>query len=114
MEWLGALLIAAIVTTGTVMYSTQQQKKKASESRKEQTEAARGQAIQAGRQAAIANYPISAEQMKMYIGQREIDNLVKKFDEQDRTEPEIYTLPASEPTNPIERINQAIGDLFRK
>ena len=109
-----ALLIAAIVTTGTVMYQTQAVKKQSSRQRKEQEAAARSQAEFAGQQRAITGAPISAEQMKMVMGQREIENLVDKFYEQDRTEPEIYTLPAAEPTSPVERINLAISDFFRK
>jgi len=112
--WLGALLIASIVTTGTVLYQTQAAKKTTSRQRKEQEAAAKAQAEFAGRQRAIAGAPISAEQMKMVMGQREIENLVDKFYEQDQTEPEIYTLPAAEPTSPFERINLAIRDLFRK
>lgn len=112
--WLGALLIAAMVTTGTVMYQTQQAKKQTSRQRKEQEAAAKAQAVQAGQQRAIAGAPISAEQMKMVMGQREIENLVQKFYEQDQTEPEIYTLPMAEPTSPFERINLALTELFRK
>jgi len=112
--WLGMLLIGAIITTGTVMYQTQQVKKQTSKQRKEQEAAARSQAEQAGRQRAIAGAPISAAQMEMVMGQRKIENLVDKFYEQDRTEPEIYTLPTAEPTSPIERINQAIEDFFGK
>lgn len=108
-----ALVITAAVTTGTVMYSRQQAKSTASRQRKEQEAAAKSQAEFAGQQRAIAQAPISATQMRMVIGQREIDNLVEKFNEQDQTEPEIYTLPAAEPSSPFERINRAIEDLFR-
>jgi len=108
-----ALIVSAIIATGTIMYQTQAAKKTTSRQRKEQEAAAKAQAIQAGQQRAIAGAPISAEQMKMVMGQREIENLVDKFYEQDRTEPEIYTLPSAEPTSPYERINLAIEDLLR-
>jgi len=108
------LLIAAIVTTGTTIYQTQAAKKQESRQRKKQQAAAEAQAREAGRQRAIAGAPISAEQMELVMGQREIENLVEKFSEQDQTEPEIYTLPTLEPTSLIERINLAIDDFFRK
>jgi len=96
------------------MYQSSAAKKQTSRQRKEQEAAARSQAELAGQQRAIAGAPISAAQMKMVIGQRKIENLVDKFNEQDRTEPEIYTLPAAEPTSPFERINLAIEDFFSK
>ena len=108
------LIVAAIMATGSIMYQTQAAKKTVSKQRKEQEAAARSQAEFAGQQRAITGAPISAEQMKMVMGQREIENLVDKFYEQDRTEPEIYTLPAAEPASPVERINLAIDDFFRK
>ena len=110
---LGYWLIGAL-TVGTIMYQTQAAKSASSRQRKEQEAAAKSQAELAGRQQAIASAPISAAQMEMVMGQRKIENLVDKFYEQDRTEPEIYTLPAAEPTSPFERINLAIEDLFRK
>lgn len=109
---LGHLIMAGLATAGTIMLQRQQVKSTTSRQRKEQEAAAKAQAEQAGKQRAIANAPISPEQMRMVIGQRQIDNLISKFSEQDQTEPEIYTLPAAEPTSPIERINRAIGDLF--
>jgi len=79
-----------------------------------QTGGAKQKAIAEGRELAIQRAPISAEQMKMVMGAREIEDLVRKFNEQDRTEPVIYTLPTAEPTSPVERINRAIADFFRK
>lgn len=111
MDPITALVIAAIVTTGTIMYQTQAAKKQSSRQRKEQEAAAKAQAEYAGKQRAIANLPIGPEQMRMVMGQRKIDNLVDKFYEQDQ---EIYTLPTAEPASPVERINRAIGDFFRK
>lgn len=111
---LGMLIIGAMITTGTIMYQTQAAKKTVSRQRKEQEAAAKAQAELAGQQRAIVGAPISAEQMKMVMGQREIESLVDKFYEQDRTEPEIYTLPTAQPTSPVERINLAIEDFFRK
>lgn len=113
-SWGAMLLIGAILTTGTVLYQTQAAKKQSSRQRKREEAAAKSQAEFAGGQRAIANAPISAEQMKMVMGQRKIENLVDKFYEQDQTEPEIYTLPTAEPTSPVERINRAIDDFFRK
>ena len=104
----------AAIIAGSMYMQRQQAKSTASRQRKEQEAAARSQAELAGRQQAIASAPISAKQMEMVVGQRKIENLVAKFYEQDRTEPEIYTLPAAEPTSPFERINLAIEDLFRK
>jgi len=57
---------------------------------------------------------LTERQMKLQIGQRQIEILANLFDEQDRTEPEIYYLPAAEPTSPFEKINIAIDDFFRK
>lgn len=108
------LIAAFVVTTGTTIYQMQQAKSTVSKQRKSQQAAAEAQARLAGRQRAIAGAPISAEQMQMVMGQREIENLVAKFSEQDQTEPEIYTLPTLEPTSPIERINLAIDEFFRK
>lgn len=105
-----ALIIGAVISVGTVIYQTQQVKKRT----KKQEAAAKAQAEAAGQQRAIAGAPISATQMKMVMGQRQIENLVQKFYEQDRTEPEIYTLPTAEPTSPVERFNRALEDLFRK
>ena len=68
----------------------------------------------AGRRRAIQQAPITAEQMKMVMGADEIGSLLDEFYEQDQAEPLIYTLPTAEPTSPIERINQAIADVFRK
>lgn len=110
---LGYWLLGA-ATVGTMVYQRQQAKSTASRQRKEQEAAARSQAVLAGQQRAIANAPISAVQMEMVMGQRKIENLVDQFYEQDQTEPEIYTLPAAEPTSAFERINLAIEDLFRK
>ena len=110
----GAYWLGAAVTVGAIYYSGQRAKSAASKQRKEQEAAAKVQAEQAGQQRAIAGAPISAEQMKMVMGQREIENLVQKFYEQDQTEPEIYTLPTAEPTSPFERINLAIGDYFSR
>lgn len=101
------------IYAGMTYYQSQQAKKQTSQQRKEQEAAAKAQAEFAGQQRAIAGAPITAEQMKMVMGQREIENLVQKFYEQDQTEPEIYTLPSAEPTSPFERINLAISDLFR-
>jgi len=63
----------------------------------------------AGRQTTLTE-----KQMQLQMGQRQIEILASLFDEQDRTEPEIYYLPAAEPTSPFERINLAIDDFFRK
>lgn len=95
------------------MYQRQQAKSASSKQRKEQEAAAKSQAEQAGRQRAIGGSPISAEQMGMVMGQRKIGTLVEKLEEQDRTEPDIYTLPTAEPTSPAKRINLAISDIFR-
>ncbi len=108
------VVATAVIIGGSMYMQRQTAKSTASRQRKEQEAAAKSQAEFAGQQRAIAGAPISAEQMKMVMGQREIENLVDKFYEQDRTEPEIYTLPTAEPTSPIERINQAISDFFRK
>jgi len=96
------------------MYQRSAAKRQTSKQRKEQEAAAKGQAEFAGQQRAIAGRPISAEQMKMVMGQREIGTLVDRLDEQDRTEPDIYTLPTDEPSSPVERINLAISDFLRK
>jgi len=95
------------------MYQSSVAKKQTSRQRKEQEAAARSQAELAGQQRAIAGAPISATQMEMVMGQRKIESLVDKFNEQDQTESQIYTLPAAEPSSPFERINLAIEDLFR-
>ena len=113
------IFTASVCTTvavvgGSMYLQRQQAKSAASKQRKEQEAAAKSQAEYAGQQRAIAGAPISAKQMKMVMGQKEIENLVDKFYEQDQTEPEIYTLPTLEPTSPIERINRAIDDFFRK
>lgn len=111
--FLTAGVVGTAVVIGASMYIQRQQAKSAaSKQRKEQQAAAEAQAREAGRQRAIASAPISAEQMRMVMGQRQIENLIDKFSEQDRTEPEIYTLPATEPTSPIERINLAIRDFL--
>ena len=104
----------AVIAGGTMMYQRQSAKSAASKQRKSQQAAAEAQAKSAGRQRAIGSVPISAAQMEMVISQREVENIVDKFTEQDQTEPEIYTLPAIERTSPIERINLAIEDFFRK
>ena len=104
------ILISVALFAGTTWYAGKQETK----SFKAQTEAARQQAIKAGGERAIQQAPISAEQMQMVMGAQEIESLIDKFIEQDRTEPKIYTLPTAEPTSPIERINRAISDFFRK
>ena len=111
---LTTLLIGAILTIVSTMIQAPAAKKQESRQRKKQQAAAEAQARLAGQQRAISHAPISAVQMEMVISQREIENIVDKFIEQDQTEPEIYTLPAAEPTSPIERINLAIEDFFTK
>lgn len=57
---------------------------------------------------------LTEKQMQLQMGQRQIEILASLFDKQDRTEPEIYYLPAAEPTSPVERINLAIDEFVRK
>ena len=74
-----------------------------------QRETQRRQAELAGQQ-----YTLTEKQMELQMGQRQIEILASLFNEQDRTEPEIYYLPAAEPSSPVERINLAIDDFVRK
>ena len=110
-----ASVCTTIAVVGGSMYMQRQQAKSAaSQQRKAQTAAGMAQAEAAGRQRAILQAPISAEQMGLVMGAEQIGSLIDKFYEQDQTEPEIYTLPTAEPTSPAERINLAIEDFFRK
>jgi len=93
-------------------YSSVQQKsaiEKAEKLQEKQIAAQRRQVGLAGQQ-----YTLTEEQMQLQMGQRQIELLASLFDEQDRTEPEIYYLPAAEPTSPFTRINLAIEDFIRK
>ncbi len=106
---LGAIILGAAATAGTMMLQRQQVKKQASKSRKSQQAAAEEQAKAIGRQRAVQQAPITAKQMKLVMGQTEIQNLTDKFSEEDQVR--IFTLPTLPKTSPIDRINQAISDL---
>lgn len=73
------------------------------------------QAQQFKKQAELAGqqFTLTEKQMELQMGQRQIELLANLFDRQDRTEPEIYYLPAAEPTSPVTRINLAIDEFFR-
>jgi len=74
-----------------------------------QRESLRRQTELAGQQ-----YTLTEKQMQLQMGQRQIELLANLFDKQDRTEPEIYYLPAAEPTSPVTRFNLAVEDFLRK
>lgn len=107
-----AALVTIGIVGGSIYYQSTQAKKLESRSFKAQTEAARRKAIAEGRERAIQQAPISAEQMKLVMGAQEIEGLIDKFYEQDQAGPVIYYLPTAEPTSPIERFNRAIDDFF--
>lgn len=99
---------------GLSYYQTQQAKKEASRQRKGQIAAGKVQAEAAGRQRAIQQAPISAEQMQIFRGAQEIENLTEKLLAQDQREPRILTLPTSrEPPGLVERINLGIDRALR-
>lgn len=99
---------------GSMYYQRQQAKSAESKARSRQEGTAIAQAEIAGRQRAIQQAPIKAEQMKLVMGAEEIGSLLDEFYEQDQAETEVYYLPTAEPTSPVERINRAISDFFRK
>ena len=107
----GFWMIAALI--GAQIYRTETAK---SQAKKAESAAKKRQAkqIEAELELAGQQRTLTEKQMQLQVGQRQIDILANLFDEQDRTEPVIYTLPSAEPTSPIERINRAIDDFFRK
>ena len=105
-----AVTIAA--TVGSVMYQKSQAEKAQSKSEKAGQALAEEQAKAAARARAVAQAPISAEQMQKVMQQRELDNLVNVYAEQDQRGPEIYTLPTAQPSSAVVRINNAIHDFL--
>jgi len=106
---------------GTLMgaslgYSSVQQKSAIEKAEKLQERQIAAQRETLTRQAELAGqqYTLTEKQMELQMGQRQIEILASLFNEQDRTEPEIYYLPAAEPSSPVERINLAIDDFVRK
>lgn len=57
--------------------------------------------------------PIDPEQMRMQMGQRQIESLTDALLAQETKQPTVYTLPTAQPSSPVERINQAIGQLLK-
>lgn len=111
---LGIFTAPVVTTIAVVGYSTYSQRKKAKEAASEQRKYQKQQAILAGQQRAIQQAPISAKQMKMFMGQKEIKTLVDEFSRQDQAEPQVYTLPASrEPPGIVDRINLWMDQALR-
>jgi len=114
----GFWAIAALI--GATIYSVESSKsqtKKAIKSQEKQLAAQMAmqeEQLEAEIELAGQQQTLTEKQMKLQVGQRQIEILANLFDEQDRTEPEIYYLPTAEPTSPFERINLAIDDFVRK
>lgn len=107
---------AGFVAGASLGYSSVQQKSAIKKAEKLQEKQIAAQREMLGRQAELAGqqYTLTEKQMQLQVGQRQIELLANLFTEQDRTEPQIYTLPTAEPTSPIERINLAIEDFFNR
>lgn len=107
----GGALTGAAIGAGYGLTSFQQKKgfERAESLQEKQFAAQRRQTELAGQQ-----FTLTERQMQLQMGQRQIELLASLFDKQDRTEPEIYYLPAAEPTSPVTRINLAIEDFIRK
>ncbi len=105
----------AVVGAG-LGYSSLEQKKAAERAESIQEKQIAAQREMQERQVELAGQQttLTEKQMELQMGQRQIELLANLFSKQDRTEPVIYTLPTAEPTSPVERINLAIEDLFRK
>lgn len=116
MTWVFNTAIAvapyAALTAGVMAYQSSQAKKAQSQSEKAGQALAEEQAKAAARARAVANAPISGEQMQKVMQQRELDSLVDQYATQDQQEHRIYTLPAAQPSSAVVRINNAIHDFI--
>jgi len=108
--WKAGAMIGA--TVGTVAIDQPAMKKEIAGKERARGAGAAAQAEIAGRWQAIQQAPITAEQMELVMGAEKIGSLLDEFQEQDQAEPVIYYLPTAEPTNPFERINLALTELF--
>ena len=108
----GLFVSGVAITAGTMTYQSSQAKKAQSQSEKAGQAAAEEQAKAAARARAVAQAPISAEQMQKVMQQRELDDLVTVYAEQDQRGPQVYTLPAAQPGSAVVRINNAIHDFI--
>lgn len=80
---------------GSMMYQSSEARKAEHRQREAQRGMGKAQAEIAGRQRAIQQMPISAQQMEIFMGARKIENLNEKFENQDQAESRFYTLPTS-------------------
>jgi len=110
---LGWLVIGGAATAATTIYSAEVQKKEAEKAREAVTAAeSRRQKLaelEAGEYVALTE-----KQMKIQAMQSQTKTLVELIDRQDQAAaPQIYTLPAAQKTNPLDRINAAIDDFIK-
>ena len=106
-------VVVALIGAGAVAATTEVQRREASKARSvaEAAERKRQQAIELE---AGEYVELTEKQMKIQALQSQTRTLVELIDIQDGTAaPQIYTLPAAQSTDPLDRINAAIDDFIK-
>jgi hypothetical protein len=110
---LGAFLIKAapVIMAGAAVYGVVSQSQTAKKAAKSQEELAKGQ-LQAQSYYAGEHLELTAEQMQLQAGQRQIDTLATLIQGRQQQGPQLLTLPTRD-KGLVEQINQKIDQLLR-
>ena len=106
-EW---VLVAAAI--GTAAYSAEQQKKEAKRQIKA-AEKAQAKQFQFETEAGEHWEELNLQQMELQSQSHQIQLLANLIEKQSQPEPAVFTLPAAKTYSPVDRINQAIDELFK-
>ena len=106
-----AIVITA-ASVGTAVYTSREQRK-ASEKASKKAQEMQARQLQYETEAGEHFEELSLKQMEMQSQQHQIQLLTDIITSQEQPQ-QIVTLPAAKTYSPVDRINQAIGEIFRR